>query len=62
MQVKGKGHHANLCACSLSAGLALMYLGASLLLSRCSAEAANIRADVNLLWTNKFDRCGAVLV
>ncbi len=41
-----------------AAGLALMYLGSSLLLSRLSAEAANIRSDVNLLWTNKFDRCG----
>lgn len=39
-----------------AAGLALMYLGSSLLLSRLSAEAANIRYDVNLLWTNKFDR------
>ncbi|KAK9906545.1 hypothetical protein WJX75_003911 [Coccomyxa subellipsoidea] len=37
-------------------GLALVYLGSSLLLSRLSAEAAKIRYDVNLLWTNKFDR------
>ena len=39
------------------AGLALVFLGALLLLSRLSAEAAKIRYDVNLLWTNKFDRC-----
>ena len=36
-----------------------MYLGCSLLLSRLSAEAANIRHDTNLLWTNKYDRCAA---
>ncbi|EIE24148.1 hypothetical protein COCSUDRAFT_53240 [Coccomyxa subellipsoidea C-169] len=37
-------------------GLVLVYLGSTLLLSRLSAEAAKIRYDVNLLWTNKFDR------
>jgi hypothetical protein len=37
-----------------------VYLGSSLLLSRLSAEAAKIRYDVNLLWTNKFDRCGGI--
>ncbi len=41
----------------VSAGLALVFLGALLLLSRLAAEAAKIRYDVNLLWTNKFDRC-----
>ena len=33
-----------------------MYLGSSLLLSRLSAEAASIRHDTNLLWSNKYDR------
>jgi hypothetical protein len=44
------------------AGVGLLYLGFSLLLSRLSAEAANIRHDINLLWTNKFDRraCAAL--
>lgn len=37
-------------------GLGLIFLGALLLLSRLSAEAAKIRYDVHLLWTNKFDR------
>lgn len=45
----------------LDPGVGLLYLGFSLLLSRLSAEAANIRHDINLLWTNKFDRCGAAM-
>lgn len=41
---------------SMCAGLLLVFLGVLLLLSRLSAEAAKIRYDLNLLWTNKFDR------
>ena len=40
----------------MCAGLFIAYLGGSLLLSRLSAEAAKIRYDSNLLWTNKLDR------
>lgn len=37
-------------------GLFIAYLGSSLLLARMSAEAAKVRYDSSLLWTNKLDR------
>ena len=42
------------------AGLFIAYLGSSLLLARMSAEAAKVRYDSNLLWTNKLDRCSTL--
>ena len=43
----------------LAAGLFIAYLGSSLLLARMSAEAAKVRYESHLLWTNKLDRCGS---
>lgn len=40
----------------LAAGLFIAYLGSSLLLARMSAEAAKVRYESSLLWTNKLDR------
>ena len=42
----------------LAVGLFIAYLGSSLLLARMSAEAAKVRYESHLLWTNKLDRCG----
>ena len=42
----------------MCAGLFIAYLGSSLLLARMAAEAAKVRYDSSLLWTNKLDRCG----